>query len=223
MKPSIFILFVFLSLTSIHSQVFRVNGVDSFLAVENDNSMFDGLSESEIQKVKLKKYLTDGFKPVIVNGEKSTFFIRYNIYEDQMEFVKDEQVYYLGKAPKNRVKFRTMNKTYICLNWNGDPHYFELILEADKIGLVAKQTVKFIEPKKATTSYGVDKPADFKRSKDVYYFTKNGELYKTPSKKKDFINFFENQSDKVKKYMKKEKLSHRDSKDIVKILNFINE
>ena len=48
-----------------------------------------------------------------------------------------------------------------------------LVQVEGKSSLLVKQSTGFLEPWKSTTIYGVDKPADFKRSKDVYYIMFN--------------------------------------------------
>ena len=167
-------------------------------------------------------YLTEGFKPANVGDEKNVFFLRYNIYEDQMEFVKEEKVYYLKKDKNSKILFRTLNKTYKCFDLNGDLEYFNVVVESSKIGLASKEKVQFTEAKKARTNYDDDKPADYRRLNDEYYFIKDNMVIKMPKKKKDFLSFFKKNESDVKKHMKSEKLSHKDLDDLKKIVLFNN-
>ena len=71
--------------------------------------------------------------------------------------------------------------------------YFLVHVEG-KSSLLVKQSSRFLEPRKATTSYGVDKPADFKRSKDVYYIVFNDEsVVKDSDEEKRIIHHIWNQ------------------------------
>ena len=219
----IFILLFSISLSLCNAQLIRVNGVESILAVDNDEFDLSKLSKEDIRKIKLKKYLTKGFKPASVGQNKAVFYLRYNLYADQMEFVKDEQVYFMKKNENDKVTFRTLNKTYVCKTLNGKLSYFLLNLESDKIGLATKQSVKYIKAQKAKTNYDQDKSADYKRQKDQYYFIVSNELFKVPKKKKDFMAFFNSRNKDVKKYVKSNKLNYKKINDIKKILIFINE
>lgn len=223
MKKLTFILSFFLLITcTIHGQLIKVNGVESFLAVENKDFDQTQLSPEDIRKIKLKKYLTEGFKPSSIDGNKEVFYLRYNMYEDQMEFVKEEKVYFLKKNSNLKILFRTLKKTYKCMNLNGDLNYFLLHIESEKLGLVTRESVKFIKPQKAKTSYGTDKPADYRRQKDITYFTLNNELYKVPKKKKDFLAFFKSNQNEIKKFMKAKKLGYKNIEDLKMIVTFNN-
>ncbi len=221
-----FLPFLFvLSLVSVNAQIININGVPSLLVVDNNDGLDSKLSAEDKRKIRLKKYLTEGFKPSKIDDQKKIFFLRYNIFEDQMEFVKDDNLYYMQKNLNTKVFFRTLSKTYKCLNHNRDLGYYTLHIESDKLGLVTKETVRFIEAKKAETSYGEDKPANFRRQKDQHYFVMDNQLYKVEKKKKDFLAFFKSNQGAVKKHMKSKKLSYKnisDLKEIVKFYNSIN-
>lgn len=222
MKKLLFLLIAISCFQISNSQVFNVNGVDSFLVLDKDDGLDSNLSPEDKRKIRLKKYLTEGFKPANIGKDKSVFFLRYNIYADQMEFVKEEKVYYLKKEKDTKLTFRTLQKTYQVLELNGDLGYYVLQSESDKMGLVTKEIVRFIEAQKARTNYDEDKPADYRRQKDQHYFVVSGELYKVPKKKKDFYAFFKSNQGAIKKYMKKEKLGYKSAKDLIKIVAFNN-
>lgn len=220
-KLSILLLFLFTVLTN--AQLIRVNGVESFLVVDNNEFDLSKFSASDIKKIKLKKYLTEGFKPASIEGNKSVFYLRYNLYEDQMEFTKEDQIYFMRKNLGDKIKFRTLNRTYVCKEFKGKPMYFLLNFESDKIGLLTKESVTYVKAKKAQTNYDEDKPADYKRQKDKYYLVISGELSKVPKKKKDFIALFQSKKAQIKQYMKSQNLSHKKISDLEKILIFNNK
>ena len=48
---------------------------------------------ADLQAIQYKKYLSQDYKPAYVDDFKQRAFLRYNIHEDQMEFVKDDKNY----------------------------------------------------------------------------------------------------------------------------------
>ena len=87
-----------------------------------------------------------------------------------------------------------------------------------------KQCTGFLEPRKATTFYGVDKPAGlYKRSKDVYYIVFNDEsVVKIPMKKKELHIIFGTKKTAIKEYVKKNKLNPKNLEDLEKLVVYYN-
>ena len=83
--------------------------------------------------------------------------------------------------------------------------------------------IKFVEAKKTNSSYGSDKPADFKRRKDELYLAiDNKTLVKLSKKKKEFYNAFGDKAGQIKSYIKKNKLKHQSMKDLKNIIAYYN-
>lgn len=217
------VIIIFLS-QNVLAQVVNINGAPTFLVLDDNDGLDSSLSPEDKRKIRLKKYLTEGFKPAMFNSDKEVFFLRYNIYEDEMEFTKDKKVYYIQKTENTKITFRTMNKTYQCLNYDSNLGYYLVHIEPspDKMGLITKESVKFIEGKKATSNYDQDRPANFLRQKDKHYLVINQSLYKLPKKKKDFLSLFKSKDSTIKQYMKKNKLNYQKIKDLKEILYFYN-
>ena len=183
-----------------------------------------GSEYSEENKIKLlqKKYLSKVYNPAYVDEFKQLAYVKYNIFEDQMEFVKGEHIYFLKKELNRKIRFTTLNITYKAYDLNGDIHFFALHVEG-KNSLLVKQSVRFIVAKKATTTYGKDKPADFKRRKDEFYLALNNkDLVLLPTKKKEFFSVFGDKESDVKSYMKKNKLGNKKVEDLVKAVSYFN-
>jgi len=195
----------------------RVNGYETILSPKGAESI-----PEELKKIQYKKYVTQDYKPAFVDDFKEKAFLRYNIFDDQMEFVKDDNIYYLKKEAGRKIRF-TDNTLYEVYPSNGKPQFF-LVHRDGKNALLAKQVVKFIEAKQATSGYDSNKPADYKRRKDELYLVLDGKgLVKLPSKKKDFFKLFGSNSGAVKDYMKKNKLGTKKVKDLKKVVQFLNE
>jgi hypothetical protein len=92
-----------------------------------------------------------------------------------------------------------------------------------KNSLLVKQESRFIEPRKANSTYAQDKKADFKRRKDVYYLAlENGNLVKLSTKKKDFANAFKGKEKEIKAFIKKNRLNPKKLKDMETVVDYFN-
>lgn len=213
MRQFLLIASLLLSFTT-YSQVININGMPTVLTTTED-------VPEDLKKIQYKKYVSKDYKPCYVDDIKERAFIRYNIFDDQMEFVKDGNIYYLVKDVGRIVKFAN-NTTYKVFNLNGDKSFFLVHLEG-KNSFIAKQGVRFVDAKKAESTYGSDKPADYKPQKNVLYFVfDNKELVRVPSKKKDFYAVFGSHSSLVKNYMNKNKLGNKKVNELKKILEYYN-
>lgn len=196
-------------------RVLEINSIDNNIG---------GYEYSEEDKIKLlqKKYLTHGYNASFIDEFKTTAYVRYNLFDDQMEFVKGENIYFLKKELNRKIRFTTLNITYKAYDLKGELHFFAVHVEGEN-SLLAKQSVRFVKPKKATTTYGKDKPADFKRNKDELYLAiNNKKLIKIPTNKKKFYTVFGSKSSDIKSYMKKNKLSYKNFEDVKKAVFYFN-
>lgn len=220
MKKLAALLMVFFGLQLTNGQVINVNGVDSFFNLDDDANNDNDIPAKFLSKI----YLSDGFKPAIINDEKKVYFLRFNIYKNQMEFAKDAGVYNMKKALGTRVHFRTLNATYECINKNGRPTFFKVYDTNDdsKLRLITRESVRYVKAEKALHGYDVDKPAKYVRTKDQQYFSFNNQLLEVPKKKKSFYAFFKSNAKTIKDYMKKEKLGYKSAEDLSKVVAYYN-
>lgn len=204
------------SLTA-NAQLINVNGYQQILNPVEADEVPDAL-----KAIQFKKYLTKDYKPAHVDDFKEKAFLRYNIHEDEMEFVKGDNIYYLKKDVGRKVRFDSTKEEYVVYNFEGEPHFFLAHVEG-KNKLLARQVVKFVEERKAETAYDRDKPADYKRKKDELYIVLEGQDFtKVPRKKKEFYALFGSKTSDVKAFIKKNKLGYKKAEDLKKILTFYN-
>ena len=82
-------------------------------------------------------------------------YLRYNHYNDQMEFEKDGVIYYLKKEEGRTVLFTDSDVLYRVFELYGDLDYLLVKVEGEN-SLFVKQSSRFILPKKKQeTSYGL--------------------------------------------------------------------
>ena len=214
----ILVLFIALFTFSItmDAQMVRVNGYEQILSPKEAENV-----PAELEGIQYKKYLTQDYKPAFVDNFTERAFLRYNIYEDQMEFVKDDNIFYLKKDLGRKVRFID-NTKYTVLELDGEAHFFLVHVEGKNM-LLAKQTVRFVEAREPETGYDIRKPADFKRRKDELYLAVEGKgLISIPRKKKAFYAIFGDKASDIKSYIKKNKLGYKRVSDLKKVITYYN-
>ena len=180
------------------------------------------LSEEDVNLQK-KKYLFYSYNEAAVDDYDTKAFVRYNIFDDEMEFVKDESIYYLAKEIGRKIRFINTNSIYKVFEFKGELHFFKVHVEG-KNSLIAKQKVRYIEEKVAKSGYDRAKPANYKRLKDeLYLVIDNKKMVKLSKKsKKEFFKSFGDKSSEIQKYAKKNKLGRKSIEDLKKIVTYYN-
>lgn len=189
-----------------------------------DEPRGNGYTEELFKIVLNKKYLTESYDSGYVDDFKELASLRYNIYEDEMEFVKGETIYFLKKEIGRRVQFSNLTTDLYKVYELNDKAQFFLVHMEGKNSLLAKQSIKFIEAKKSRSTYAnSSKLANFKRKKDKLYLVKNdSDLIEIPTKKKKFYSIFDSKANSIKAYMEENKLGHKKVKDLKKIITYYN-
>lgn len=179
------------------------------------------MTEEEI-KLDKKKYLSYSYDLASVDDYDTKAYIRYNIFDDQMEFVKEESIYYLAKEAGRKVRFLNSELIYRVYDFQNDQQFFKVLVD-DTHSLIVKQRVRYIDAKVANSGYDIAKPANYKRVKDEYFLAlDNKKLVKLPRNKKSFFKIFGDNADKIKSYMKENRLGYKKEKDLTKIVAYYN-
>ena len=176
----------------------------------------------ESVELERKKYLTFSFELALIDDYETKSRIRYNIYEDEIEFIKENSIYYLVREVGRRIYFLDSKFIYKVYRLDGANRYFR-VHEEGKYSLLAKQKVRRIEPKVARSGYDRAKPGNYRRIKDEYYLAlDNNSVQKLPKNKKEFIEVFGDKSEIIQSFMKQNKLNHRRLDDLKKIIQYYN-
>ena len=170
-----------------------------------------------------KKYLNYNYDLASVDNYDTNAYVRYNIFDDQIEFVKDKSIYYLAKEVGRKIVFANTKATYKVYDFNGELHFFQVHLEG-KNSLIAKQKIRYVDAKVAKSGYDRSKPANYKRLKDeLYLATADKKLIKLSKKgKKEFFASFGDKASLVKTYAKEKKLGYKSLKDLQEIVAYYN-
>jgi hypothetical protein len=162
---------------------------------------------------------------VFSSGKKFTdVSLRYNIFNDQMEFRQKEVTYALYPEPRIS-KIILGAETYVVEKYEikGKMAYGYLArIDSGKLTVFSKKVVRFTEAQEAKALESSGKPAKFTRAADVYYYKiGNGEVSKLGSLK----NLIESLPDKQKEvagYAKDERLSVKSETELKKLATYYN-
>lgn len=200
MKPLVLIVFFVCSIgtfaqvnpNALTSDLLRV---DEYVK-KNDNEAAYTLDKN----VKGSPYFNDEFVlGNIYEGNKllaTETPIRYNIYSNEIEVKEnledpDEEA---KPLPKDSNIFVKINDAIIVLiPFNGsdeEGHYFQVLYEGKKVGLLKKVEKEYTTPKKANTSITRDLMGAFTDNTTFFLQTRNGRMFELPkTKAKKFLVF----------------------------------
>ena len=194
---------------------FNVNGNETILTPKEDVAV-----PISLKGIQFKKYLSQDYKPALVYDIKQQTYLRYNIFDDEMEYVKENQIYYLKKEIGRTVRFAD-NTTYKVYQKSGSLKYFLVNVEG-KNDLVTNQIVKFYPKEEPLSGYDRGKSADYKRRNDEFYIATKSRVIQLPTNKKSFYKFFGPKAAKIKSYLKKNRLSYKKIDDLEKVITYYN-
>lgn len=220
MKLIVIIIFSLLSST-LFAQNELIMGSGSATYIHNKNESVDADALGT-------PYINDEYLPATINyvnkGDVYTESLRYNAVDDEMEFENKGQLYRLEKQNGLIIDFVTQE--YICKSYQegGTEHlgYFQNILTKEALALYTKKEIKYIPKRKATSAYTKDTPAQYQRAKDKFYVDIGNKITEIPSSRKKASKLFLNKEDDVFKFLKKNKINTQDKKDLIKLVEFVD-
>ncbi len=150
--------------------------------------------------------------------------LRYNIFNDHMEFQQNNNIYALYPEPRV-TKVILGEETYVVEKHDvrGKMAYGYLTrLDSGKMILLSKKVVRFTERQEAKALQSSATPAKFTRVQDVYYYKiGDGDVTKVGSLK-NLIESLPDKREELSSYAKKEKLSTRSAEDLKKLSAYYN-
>lgn len=154
--------------------------------------------------------------------------MRYNALMDEMEFkttfeTPDEESSALLKSVD--IDVRILNQVFTFVPYQGGVEkggYFEVLLEDKSHDLFKKYKKKYTPEKKAETSITRDVPAKFTDDPAYFLVRPDGKFIELPSKNKKFLEAFISKEKEIKEFIKDNKLSIKEEKDIIRIVKHYN-
>jgi len=198
-----------------------------------DNLMLFKLREKSTYNEDLPKdytgtpYSNDAFIPGEVQVNNDVFSdvpLRYDISNDLIEFKKDEMIYIIDPSEQIiRVEFgdyKFVVRQYVFKGQSVWGYLNEL--SSGEASLFARKMVSYREAKLPQALQSESTPAKFQPLPNFYYYQiSDSELVKIESLK-NMIGGFPDRQDQLTSYSKKEKISHRKSEHLIKLIEYYN-
>lgn len=150
--------------------------------------------------------------------------IRYNSYNDEIEFKKEDKVLALPKKTEyGRIEVISPKKTLVLLDTSDELAGYFYELANGKNSLYKKVKTKFIDFIPAPNGYSSDKPANFKTLDPVYYIKTDKGFIKKPKSQKEIIEQFPDKKDSLNTFFKSNKIKFDKDEDLIKLVTFLNQ
>jgi len=174
-------------------------------------------------------YVDDDFKPVRIEGiTKKLPKMRYNAYEDEMEFEINGKTNYIVKNQNVKINFPDNNKTYVLTRYQLEDKeingYLVILVNEGKYKLYKKETVELlVNQNNKNIPYLNEKPPVYERNKDIFLILYNGKFYKVQKNWKEIAKELSVDNSKLNDFIKKNKISVKDEGDLIRLVEFLNK
>jgi hypothetical protein len=197
---------------------------DHLLIKEADKQLKQG---PEAEAVEGTPYLEDTFVTGHVYSRYGNYTgipMRYNMYEDYIEFKQKDLVYILD--PDLMIKKIDMGAhVFVVENYEfkkkTQPGFLTL-LDSGKVTLLSKKIVTFREQQPPKALESAPTPAQYSSLPDVYYYKVGEGTVMKIKNIKEMIESFPDKQNELTQFAKKEKLSHKKEEDLIKLERYYN-
>ncbi|WP_131797290.1 hypothetical protein [Chryseobacterium kwangjuense] len=161
-----------------------------------------GVNELADNEYEGSPFLEKQFLPSTIKGEKGTYLLRYNIYNDEI-ILKQEDQYF--KIPKEGIEYINIDNRYIVRLINGT-YYIQSSSEKNNLAIVRKEEVKFTQGKAAENTYDQSRASRFSSTKPDYFLYNSENKMLTPLKPDAIKKAFPQKEADLETFFKKNKL-----------------
>ncbi|WP_303918317.1 hypothetical protein [Draconibacterium sediminis] len=202
------------------------NAIDFFEANKISKGEYrTRLTESDIEG---SPYLNDEFTTgTIYTYQKIQYNdipLRYNIFNDEMEFqTPDKQILAIA-APEIVEKAVVGENTFSNIPYklgNKVKRAYFILLSEGKLSLYARPEVLYQKPKEAA-AYKEPEPAKFIKRPDTYYLRLNEQPAVKIESKKDLENFFTDHQSQLESFIKKNKIKPGKADKMMELVEYYN-
>ena len=209
--------------TAVQQGVYAPDGIMDLMETVNRNWMLNGKNE----QIEGSPYLKEEFEPGEIQLKDNTTIpevpMRYNIYNDQIEFQYKEKTYNIGN--KNLVENIKIGTDVFIVEMyetiNGERFGFFSLLADGETRLLAKYEMELTDkvPAKALRD---PEPRKFVRENDVYYVKIGQQRIYAFGNVKKLIAYLGDHEEELEAFAKKEKISARNPDELAKLINYYN-
>lgn len=193
----------------VQSEAYRVAAFSSTLI---NNKVMDakGLDPT----VQGSPYLNNDFKITNISNTSDAVTARYNIFKDEVEFKKGNDLYILPKNDLYRIVKIQPNTNLVLI----DNKYYIVLLENNNVSLLKREKVEYQKGREATNGYETSKLSSYKASKPSFYIKKNDKVIEI-DKKTNFEEIFSNKN--ANSYIKTEKIDLKNEASLLKLMRYL--
>lgn len=219
-------LVLFFSSSIIFSQGFAGNGRSGrnyYLSYASMNKASE-LNKPYYESITGSPFLNDTYLPVRLNNYQTVVLARYDAYKDIFEIKNAKKTFHFTKNIGSKVIFTNDNLKYqVFQNKDNSKSFYKVTFEQKNSFILTKEKVNLYGGKKPKNTYEEYEQSYFKKVNNKTFISlDSNDALIIPSSNKKFLKLFEENKNEVKKYIKRNKLSHKKVDDLKKILIFYN-
>ena len=179
------------------------------------------------KNIKGSPYINDVFQVVKFKrfGDKS-FTGRYDANLGEMQIMRENDTIALNNTENFEVTFILSDKiykthSYVDNNGITKRGFLVVLNETHSLAVLKEEVIRFYEEKPSTNGYDKAKPAEYRRTKDVYYYRQGENISVLPQKRKDFIKLFPEHSKDLEVFIKKNKINFKQEDDLITLFQYL--
>lgn len=224
--PTLIVLFLSISFMG-KSQEMVLQTFNDYLSFQSNSSSTQRAFLSH-EDIKGSAYLNEEFTLGSITTKNNIKYqgvpLRYNIYNDDIEFELKEGIFLAISNPESLKEVTIGDETFIYtkkINKKGESlGYYKLVTTGNTM-LLTRYHIVFVGPQ-ATTGYKAAAPAKLNRNANTFLLKVGDNNPIQIAKKKDLEFIFGTEAKKLLAYLKSEKLNVKKEKDLIKLVQFIN-
>ena len=154
--------------------------------------------------------------------------MRYNVYEDEFEFItpKNDTLILDKKETFANLEFIDTGTKYFLTNYTNEDNRIVLgylidLYQKGNFGLFKKNNILIQEEKVAKTTLEANMPAKYYNASSTYFLKNDKNFIKFPESKKQLLKIFPNKKEMIEKFLKDNKIDFDITEEKIKIIDFL--
>ncbi len=212
--------FVLIQLNQLYSQF---NTIGSLINEVNTLAYRNSSNTMIYANIDGSPYYSKDFKESVVylkDGRWGKLPLRYDLFLDEIEFMKDNKTLWLIKTEIKKIQLGTESLVVSSLSESSGKLGYLFLQDSGKYTLYSKKAVEYrpyVEPK----GYADPIPEKFEPKRDEFYLQIETNPLKKFRTKKELLSLLGNKSE-IETYIKKEKIKTDKAEDLKKLFNYLN-
>lgn len=186
-------------------------------------------NKSQGAKIQGSPYLQKTFALAQVEKVTQKYYMRYNVYGDEFEFITPQNDTLILDKIKDfdKITFVGNNKKYVLtdyLNFAKKNIHGYLIMLHNKgpYTLFLKENISYYDGKVAKTSMERDMPARYVPAESTYYLKNNEQgIVEFPENKKQLLKLFPEKKTEIENFLKEQNITFDEEYNKIKIIDFL--